>query len=478
MRVGLIDLWRNKVSVKKGILHVLVANIINLIVSLFSGFILPKFLSIDTYANIKLFHLYITYIGISHLGYSDGMYLRNGGKSLDNLDKKDVLSEFKTFRYFQYLVTVLAIILAILIKNEMLLFCAIVIVPINISNYIRSLYSAIGQFKKYSKFTNINTICIFLINIFLLFIIKSDHYYLYIIGQSIVYFLYCLFIVFETHKLFGKEKSEFNFRYIIEDIKSGFLLLIGNFCNVLFTSIDKIFVKNLIDLTQFAYYSFATSIEHLLNVFITPISTVMYNYFCNKRDVDSVLKVKKNIMIFASMIIIIMFPAKFIVEIWITKYINSISVLFLLVSALYIAIMIRTVHVNIYKAEKKQNRYFKIMMAVVVISIVLNILAFCVVNSMVSIAVATLLTNIIWYIIGEFDLKKYKLDTIDYLYTFSLMIIFLMCGTLFNSILGCLIYIISLFVVIMLLEKKQFYELIQLGIDIIRSKFKSFGSLK
>ena len=170
------------IKIKKGIIYVFISNVINLAISLFSGFVLPKYLSIETYSNIKLFQLYITYTGIAHFGFSDGMYLRNGGKTLESVNKKEVIEEFFTFEVFQFVMTILAILIAIWLQNEMLLLCAIVILPINISNYIRSLYNSIGLFKKYSKYTNINTIMIFVINIILLLIIKTDYYLTYLIA--------------------------------------------------------------------------------------------------------------------------------------------------------------------------------------------------------------------------------------------------------------------------------------------------------
>lgn len=461
-------------SVKKGIFHVFLANGINLVISLFSGFVIPKYLSVDTYAHIKLFQLYITYIGITHLGYSDGMYLRIGGKHIDNLNKKEVLEEFKTFRIFQYIVTIVAIIVALIIRNEMLLFCAIVIVPINTSNYIRNLYNAIGQFKKYSRYTNINTIFIFAINLLLLFIIKSDYYYTYIIAQIIVYFIYYFYIYIETKKIFGSEKVTFNKKYIVENIKSGFLLLIGNFCNVIFTGIDRIFVKNLIGIIQFAYYSFAASIENLMNVFITPISTVMYNYFCNQREESAVKKVKKYILLFASIVIVVIFPAKYIINIWLQKYIEAIPILFLLFSAQYIAIMVRTVHINLYKAEKKQNRYFKVMILVVVLSVILNIIGYNINRSMTSIAIATLITNIVWYIIGEMEFSKYKLEIKDYLYTFITLIVFLICGGLFDAILGFFIYCLSIVILITIFEREQFIKLMREFLNVIKNKLNYY----
>ena len=151
----------SKVRLKKGIIYVFIANIINLLISLITGFVLPKIQSIETYANIKLFQLYITYIGVVSFGFADGMYLRLGGKDIDNVNKREVLEEFKTFKLFQLIVSIIAIIISICIKNEILLLCSIVILPINIANYLKQVQQAIGQFKRYSRFTNINTFLIF-----------------------------------------------------------------------------------------------------------------------------------------------------------------------------------------------------------------------------------------------------------------------------------------------------------------------------
>ena len=216
-------------KLKKGIMYVFIANIINLVISLITGFVLPKLLSIETYANIKLFQLYVTYIGIVSLGFADGMYLRIGGKDIETLDKKEILEEFKTFKIFQFVVAVISILISICVKNEILLLCSIVIVPINIANYLRQVYQAIGQFKKYSRFTNVNTILIFIVNILLLFIVKTDYYRSYIFGYIVVYIIYWLLIEIETRNLFGYEKVKADRKYLVQDIKLGFFLMIGNF---------------------------------------------------------------------------------------------------------------------------------------------------------------------------------------------------------------------------------------------------------
>lgn len=65
-------------KLKKGLVLVFIANAINLCISLINGFVLPKYLSVETYADIKTYQLYSNYIGVLALGYCDGLYLKYG----------------------------------------------------------------------------------------------------------------------------------------------------------------------------------------------------------------------------------------------------------------------------------------------------------------------------------------------------------------------------------------------------------------
>lgn len=449
-------------SIKKGIVYVFIANLINLIISLFTGFVLPKMLSIETYASIKLFQLYVTYIGIVHLGFADGMYLYHGGKSIDTINKKEIADELLTFKMFQVLMCIVCLIISIILKNNMLIFCSLLIVPINVASFIRELYQAIGEFKRYSKFTNINTLFIFIINLILIFIIKTDTDYIFIISYMIAYFIYWIIIDIETKKLLGIKRGNISKEYAKRDIFSGFFLMIGNFCNVIFTSIDRIFVKNLLGTIKFAFYSFAVSVENLMNVFILPISTVMYNYLCNNRKEEQVKKLKKIILIFSTCVIALIFPAKFVVDIWLTKYKDALNVMFILFAAQYVLINIKCIHINLYKAEKKQKRYFIIMGGIVILSIILN--AFCYIfiyKSSEIIAIATLITTFIWFVIGEINFKKYRLKFKEYTYFCLIILIFLLCSKASNAILGFLLYVLFIFIAISVLMKDSLKYFIQ-----------------
>ena len=294
-----------KLKFKKGFLYVFTANFLNLLIGIITGFILPKLLSIESYSDIKLFQLYITYVGILHLGFSDGMYLKYGGKEIEASQNENILSEFKTFKIFQIIVTISAVIVTLFLKKYVLFFCALSILPVNIGNYLRQLYQAVGKFDKYAKFTNINTFLIFFMNIVLLFIIKTDNSKLYMIAYVIAYFAYWVFLEIEIRRTLKHKKNKAKISYLISDIKDGFLLMMGNFCSVVFTSIDRLFVQYLLGTIKFAYYSFAVSIENLMTVFINPIAVVLYNYFCINQEKEKIIFAKKLILIFSAFVIIL-----------------------------------------------------------------------------------------------------------------------------------------------------------------------------
>lgn len=77
-------------NLQRGIVLVFIANLINLIISLMNGFILPKYLSVETYASIRTYQLYGNYIGVLALGYADGLYLKYGGMKMCGIPNDEI----------------------------------------------------------------------------------------------------------------------------------------------------------------------------------------------------------------------------------------------------------------------------------------------------------------------------------------------------------------------------------------------------
>lgn len=123
-------------------------------------------------------------------------------------------------------------------------------------------------------------------------------------------------------------------------------------------------------------------------------------------------------MIFAALIVSCAFPARFILEVYLTKYIDSAKVMFLLFAAQIFYIVIKSIYVNLYKAQKKQSIYFIKLTAIIVVGFVFNVICYNLYKVKESFAVGTLLSAVCWYFLCLPDFKWIKYNTKEKLYPF------------------------------------------------------------
>ncbi len=454
-------------NLKKGLITIFSANIINLIFNILTNFLLPKYLSVETYAKIKTFQLYTTYVGIFSLGYADGMYLRYGGKKIEDIDKNKLKAGMFSFRIMMIIESIIIIPIAYLYGDMVILGFCFTILSMNMTSYFKNLYQAVGEFKLYSRILNLTTILTFLANMSLLFIMDTDNYLLYLISYILVDTFIWLLLEYNIKGLIieKNEKVDFSFSIICEDIKSGFTLMVGNFSNILLSSMDRWFVKIMMSTSQFAYYSFAVTMEGFLNVAITPITVTLYNYFCNYNNKEDVTRIRKYIMILASILISLAFPAKFVIEIYLTNYLEAINVLFILFATQIMYIIIKGVYVNLYKATKQQNKYFKRLVLILIIGAILNYLFIKVYPYKEAFAYGTLLSSCIWLIFSIHDFKKYNFTINELIYMGIEAFIFIILGINCNSILGFIIYSTVTLLMMRLLIRKESKELLEMVIN-------------
>lgn len=460
-------------SLKKGILEILIANIINMVFNLLTNFLLPKYLSIDSYAAIKTFQLYSSYVGIFALGYSDGMYLRYGGREIGNIDQEELKSGMSSFKVMMLCESFLLIPLSFIFGSKIAFSFSLSIMASNMISYYKNLYQAVGEFDRYSKILNWTTVLTFLANMGLLFVIKTDNYLIYLISYVIIYYLIWMSLEFNTHKILGSVKSgKISFLILLEDIKNGFPLMIGNFSNILLSSMDRWFVKIMMDASQFAYYSFAVSMEGFLNVAVTPITTTLYNYFCNHSNKNDVVRIRRYILIFGSVIVALAFPARFVIDIFLSKYKETIDVLFILFASQMVYIIIKGVYVNLYKASGKQNLYFLRLVLILIIGALLNWAFVKVYPHKEAFSYGTLVSAYIWLVFSINDFRDYIFEPREWVYLIAETITFIISGINFNAVLGFLIYIGTSFIFMNLFlkyEKKEVFNILKNEFRIFRN---------
>lgn len=448
----------SKRSLKAGMLQILFANILNIIFSIGTNFLLPKYLSIASYSQIKMYQLYITYVAVLHFGYNDGMYLKFGGKNVQEFQQNELQKNMSTLVIFQIAVTVVSIFIAFLLKDTALLMAAIAILPQNTIAYFKNFYQAVGEFKKYSRIMNLTTGFTFVINLLLIAVVRTDNYLSYLWGYILLSIVLCGVL---AKSLYDEKKIkvitlDFSFGELIDNISAGILLLLGNFSSQLLTGMDRWFVKGFMNIVAFAQYSFAVSMENFLNVAITPISVTMYNYFCKHDEKEDILNIREIVIIFAAIIVAIAFPVKFILETFLKQYLDSAPVIFFLFTAQIFYIIIKSVYVNLYKARKMQKMYFMKLCGIIAISFAFNIGCYNVYHRKEAFAIGTLLSAIVWFFLCQLDFRELKYSLKHYIYIFVEAISFLVCGLFFESVMGFVFYVIVTIVLSKFLMKNAF----------------------
>lgn len=458
---------------KKGIALILIANLINLVISLVNGFVLPKYLSVDCYALIKTYTLYSTYAGFFHLGYLDGMYLKYGGRDILSVSSKEYGTDFWNVTFMQVIVSILLLIVGFIFNDFIIKVFAIGLLLRNICSCFQMFFQATGEFKLYSSALNYGTIFSFVISIILVFIIKTDNAKLYIGAQvfaSLVVTLYLGILLNKKIQYLNQIRlSKFIF---VENIKQGFVLMIGNFSNNLFTSIDRWFVKILMTTFHFAAYSFAVSIDSLITVFITPLYITLYNTFCKDHSPLRIVKIKKIVLMWGFVIISFAYPAKYVVEHYLPKYEESTSLVFILFATQVFYAVIKGVYVNYFKALQRQKQYFWQIMMMLIIAIVSGLSLYFIFKSMMSLAIAALITAIIWLVVNEIRFPEIRFSIKDWGYIVFLLGIYIVSGLYFSTLIGLVVYAIAFLVFSLIFMKQQFFEVVNMVTLAVMKKLK------
>lgn len=456
---------------KKGIIQLLYANILYLILNVLNSFLLPKFLSIETYAVIKTYTLYIGYAGFLSLGFADGMYLRYGGENIDAIGVKELGSNFKSYLILEIIVNIICLLIGILFNDFVFLAFALGSLFINLIGYYKNLYQAAGEYKLYGKSLNYQTIILFMLNLLLMLGFKSDNSVWYIVlqvGSAFITMLYLTMVLNKrTSFLSGGKPS---FRQIYENVTSGFVLMLGNFSSSLFTSLDRWFVKFLMNITFFAQYSFAVSLENIVSVFVSPITISLYNEFCINRSPKYVKKIKHMLLIWGCFIISAAYPIKFIITFFLPEYQASIEILFPLIGAQAFYTIIKGIHVNMYKAEKKQQRYFFVLCCMLIVAFITNIVFYFIFKTVWSFAIATFVTAAIWFFFCELEEKALRLDYAAYITLFGVLSGYFVASMIDNALFGLCIYYLCLFSFSYIFMKETINDIWNIGVRLLKTR--------
>ena len=165
-------------------------------------------------------------------------------------------------------------------------------------------------------------------------------------------------------------------------------------------------------------------------------------------------------MIFSAFLVCSAFPVVFILEHFMTNYVDAIHVLILLFASQIFFTVVKCIYVNLYKANKMQTKYFQRWISVIAVAFISNIMAYFLVKTKEAFAIATLVSAMYWFVMSAIDFKEisYSIKEITYLIVETVCFIF--CGYIFNSVVGFVAYLfLTVLITIVLMNDSVIYML-------------------
>lgn len=412
-------------NIKKS-LRVIFVECLGILIGVLSGLLIPKVFDIQSYAYLKTFTLYITYAGMLHFGFSDGMYLILGGKNIDDIKKEKVKGYFYVMlKIVIAAVATLFIVSIFFIKDMVFRYFVFYILPFQVVLFVSLLYRATGEFNKYVVIRIAQNIINLVSILAVIFVLRSPILYMRIqvIGYIVTAIVSGALIIFSTKKAKKTKRAE------IKSITSmGFTIMIANAVSLLFVTLDRWFIKIKFTVNDFAYYSFAVSMLSLFIVLINSVTVLFYPYLArNKGDEKVVSNVKKYIILICSFAPAGYFVLEFVVKNFLDQYVPSLEVLGILIIGIPFISLTNVLYANLYKVGLRGKEYLIVASKMVALAFVLNVFASYVLKNPTLVAYATDVTLFVWYVYSSKDFKGleiHKNEIIHFIvYLFSYEII-------------------------------------------------------
>lgn len=452
----------NNDTVKK-IGFVTFSNVIKLISSILIGLVIPNILGLTNYGYYKVFVLYLTYIGLFHFGFIDGIYLKFGGKDYHELDKK----KFRT--YFKFLLTIEALFSVIGIgftlifihgdKKVIFLLLFLNLIAINLTTFYQFVSQITSRFKEYST----RLIVLSITNIIIvgyMYFAKVTDYRIYIGLIVAVNYLLLLWYVYTYRDItfggkytFSEKKSD-----ILYFFKTGIPLLLANLATTLVITVDKQIVEIFFPVEVFGVYSFAYSMLAMITVVVSAVGVVLYPTL-KKTNLSNL---SKNYVVLNRFIIILVligllgyFPLLWIIPKYLPDYINSLIIFRVALPGLVLISSISAIKHNFYKITNKNFVFFIIGVVIIILNISLNLIAYYIYRTTVAIAVSSIIGIFLWYLITEiYMIKAHKIKWIYNLFiAVSGITSFYLITSIDNLYISGLLY--SLFIIILIVTNAK-----------------------
>ncbi len=401
--------------------------------SVLTSFVLPARIGPEEFGYYQVFAFYLSYLNVVGVGVNDGITLNYAGCLCDENKKKKIRSALGIQIGYVIIISVVFVLIAFLQKNPEKMFIILMLGLNLIPTILFCLESGIFLAENKSYLFNISSVlqkavfCVLLVALLL----NEFHMFRWIILSQTVsnYLVTIVFFLFAKDYFWGAlAHIKEGFKELCMLCSSGVLVALSVALGGLIPSLGRIIVENLYPISEYGVFSFYISLLSIVLAFTNAVGIVVFPIMRNSHQ-D---RVKKDYKLFSKAIsaigslIYLSYPViLWIIRLYLSEYAVGIKYLVFLLPVCYPIAKIQMLMTPYYKMCREERRLFFVNLHSIIVTFVIEVMFYSIFKSITSIAVATLISCDVYYLLMMKNLPS-KGDTRIDLWEFVLQFLFVL----------------------------------------------------
>lgn len=398
-------------SLKRNLGSALFAQTVIFAVSAIMSLVVPKILGVEEFAYWQLFLLYISYVALFHLGLNDGVYLVNGGKTYDEMDRGSIAGQFFAGIVFEAIVGACIFAVSMFAVNDsdrsfvVGAFC-IFIVVFNIGAYWGAVCQAANETHIYSKMLTLDR-CLFLVPLLIGVVAGVASFKFYVVCYIAARGIAAAYITFRCRFFFKSAIPHIGVvvRDCLGSIGVGIKLTISYLSSVFILGVARFVTDGAWGIESFGQLSLAISLLNFFIAFVNQVGMVLFPALRRVTVEELKLTLKRLVSaldFILPLIYVIYFPVLLLAQWWLPQYQSGLEWLSVLLPICVYNSRMEIVSTTVMKVLRKETSLMAINIGAALLSLVSGcICGFCL-NSM---------TLLVWSLVFVVILRSLVAET-------------------------------------------------------------------
>jgi O-antigen/teichoic acid export membrane protein len=382
---------------------------------LVTALIVPKVLGIVGFGYWQLFIFYTSYIGFFHLGLNDGAYLKSGGVSRAQIDKRLSNSVFWVGMAYQSAFVLVASVIvwtssADSDRKLVLFSSAAVLILLNSAAYLGFIFQAMNETKLYSYSIIVDRfIFAALVIVGVAMRVSDFRFYIgaFIVGK-LLSLMYCVvkgWDFFRSGLVPFLEAS----REALDDIRVGSKLMFANIASMLILGVVRFAIDGHWGIVVFGKVSFALSLAMFIMQFVMQVSMVLFPALrqSSAQERRRVYRTMSEILdLLMPFVFVLYFPMVMVLDRWLPQYHQSFFYFALLLPICIFDGKMDVTCTTFFKVLRNERLLLVINLAMLLLSAVLTWVQVSLFDSLIGVLLSVVGVLILRSIVSEMILNR------------------------------------------------------------------------